>query len=82
MSASAFSDNAATVEIPDALTGSHVARTVGLKPASEADVKAYGSASPIFLDSDDDSNIPAGAVKIIVKKPTALKFTILEQEVK
>lgn len=82
VSASAFSDNAATVEIPDALTGSHIARTIGLKPMSEADVKAYGAASPIFLDSDDDSNVPAGSVKILVKKPANLKFTILEQEVK
>lgn len=82
VSADAFNDNAATVTIPDALTGSHIVRTIGLKPSSEADVKAYGSASPIFLDSDDDSNIPAGSVKILVKKPTALKFTILEQEVK
>lgn len=82
VSADAFNDNAATVTIPDALTGSHIVRTIGLKPSSEADVKAYGSASPIFLDSDDDSNIPAGSVKIIVKKPTALKFTVLEQEVK
>lgn len=82
VAASAFNDNAATVTIPDALTGSHIVRTIGLKPASEADVKAYGAASPIFLDSDDDSNIPAGSVKILVKKPTALKFTVLEQEVK
>lgn len=82
VSADAFNDNAATVTIPDALTGSHIVRTIGLKPSSEADVKAYGSASPIFLDSDDDSNIPAGSVKIIVKKPTDLKFTVLEQEVK
>lgn len=81
VNADAFKDNATTVTIPDVLDGSHIVRTIGLKPTSEADVKAYGSASPIFLDSDDDSNIPAGSVKIIVKKPTALKFTVLEQEV-
>lgn len=82
VAANAFSDNTATVEISDALAGSHIVRTVGLKPANETDVKAYGAASPIFLDSDDDSNIPVGSVKIIVKKPTDLKFTVLEQEVK
>lgn len=82
VAADVFKDNAATVTIPSALTGSHIVHTVGLKPATEADVKAYGMASPIFLDSDDDSTIPAGSVKIIVKKPTALKFTVLEQEVK
>lgn len=82
VAADAFNDNTITVAIPDALAGSHIVRTVGLKPMSEADVKAYGAATPIFLDSDDDSNIPAGSVKIIVKKPTDLKFTVLEQEVK
>lgn len=82
VAASEFKDNTMTATIPDTLAGSHIVRTVGLKPSSEADVKAYGAASPIFLDSDDDSTIPAGSVKIIVKKPTALKFTVLEQEVK
>ena len=71
-----------TTTIPDVLDGSRIVRTIGLKPASEADVKAYGSASPIFLDSGDDSSIPKNSVKIIVKKPTDLKFTVLEQEVK
>lgn len=80
--ADAFNNNTATVTIPDTLAGSHIVRTIGLKPSSEADAKAYGAASPIFLDSDDDSTIPAASVKIIVKKPTALKFTVLEQEVK
>ena len=72
----------ATIAIPDALTGSHIVRTIGLKPSSEADAKAYGAASPIFLDSDDDSSIDTGYLKIIVKKPADLKFTVLEQEVK
>lgn len=81
VNADAFKDNATTVTIPDVLDGSHIVRTIGLKPTSEADVKAYGSASPIFLDSDDDSSIPKNSVKIIVKKPTDLKFTVLEQEV-
>ena len=80
--ANSFSDNVATIAIPDALTGPHIVRTIGLKPMNETDVKAYAAASPIFLDSDDDSSIPVGSVKIIVKKPTSLKFTILEQEVK
>lgn len=80
--ANSFSDNVATIAIPDALTGSHIVRTIGLKPMNETDVKAYSEASPIFLDSDDDSSIPAGSVKILVKKPIDLKFTILEQEVK
>lgn len=82
VSAGSFSDNAMTIAIPDVLTGSHVVRTIGLKPSSEADVKAYGSASPIFLDSDDDSSIDTGYLRIIVKKPADLKFTVLEQEVK
>lgn len=82
VAADAFKDNTATVTIPNTLSSSHVVRTIGLKPSNEADVKAYGAASPIFLDSDDDSTIPAGSVKIIVKKPTDLKFTVLEQEVK
>lgn len=82
VAADVFKDNATTVTIPDALTGSHIVRTVGLKPANEADVKAYGAASPIFLDSDDDSSINTGYLRIIVKKPADLKFTVLEQEVK
>lgn len=82
VSAGSFSDNAMTIAIPDALTGSHIVRTIGLKPASEADVKAYGAASPVFLDSDDDSSINTGYLRIVVKKPTDLKFTVLEQEVK
>ncbi|EPI58794.1 hypothetical protein HMPREF1578_01465, partial [Gardnerella pickettii JCP8017B] len=82
VSAGSFSGNAMTIAIPDALTGSHIVRTIGLKPASEADTKAYGAASPIFLDSDDDSSINTGYLRIIVKKPADLKFTVLEQEVK
>lgn len=82
VSADSFNSNMATVAIPDALTGSRIVRTIGLKPSSEADAKAYGAASPIFLDSDDDSSINTGYLRIIVKKPADLKFTVLEQEVK
>lgn len=82
VSAGSFNSNMATVAIPDALTGSRIVRTIGLKPSSEADVKAYGAISPIFLDSDDDSSIDTGYLRILVKKPADLKFTVLEQEVK
>ena len=81
VNADAFSNNVATVAIPDALTGVHIVRTIGLKPTSDAEVKAYGTASPVFLDSDDDSSIDTGHLRIFVKKPTDLKFTVLEQEV-
>ena len=81
VNADAFSNNVATVAIPDALTGVHIVRTIGLKPTSDAEVKAYGTASPVFLDSDDDSSIDTGHLRIFVKKPTDLKFAVLEQEV-
>lgn len=82
VAASSFSDNKATIAIPDALAGAHIVRTVGLKPANEVESKAYSAAAPIFLDSDDDSSISVGHLRIVVKKPADLKFTILEQEVK
>lgn len=81
VAASEFKDNTATVTMPKPVDFPNVSHTIGLKPATEADVKAYGAASPIFLDSDDDKSIPKNSVKIIVKKPTDLKFTILEQGV-
>lgn len=82
VTADEFKENIANIPIPDALTGSRIVRTIGLKPSSEADVKAYGAISPIFLDSDDDSSIDTGYLRILVKKPADLKFTVLEQEVK
>lgn len=81
VNANSFSNNVTTIAIPDALTGPHVVRTIGLKLMNETDVKAYAAASPIFLDSDDDSSIEKEHLKIIVKKPIDLKFTILEQDV-
>lgn len=81
VAASEFKDNTVTVTMSKPVDFPNVAHTIGLKPATEADMKAYGAASPIFLDSDDDKSIPKNAVKIIVKKPTDLKFTVLEQGV-
>ena len=74
VNANSFSNNVTTI-------GPHVVRTIGLKLMNETDVKAYAAASPIFLDSDDDSSIEKEHLKIIVKKPIDLKFTILEQDV-
>lgn len=81
VTADEFKENIANIPIPDSIVGTHHVRTISLKPKSQNEVKLYAEASPIFLDSDDDPSIK-GDLRIIVKKPTDLKFTVLEQEVK
>lgn len=79
--ANEFKGNVANIPIPNTLAGTHRVRIVSLKPKSQGEAKLYAEASPIFLDSDDDSSI-GGNLRVIVKKPTDLKFTVLEQEVR
>lgn len=79
--ANEFKGNVANIPIPNTLAGTHRVRIVSLKPKSQDEAKLYAEASPIFLDSDDDSSI-GGNLRVIVKKPTDLKFTVLEQEVR